>query len=128
MTRAVVGAHTLGYNSFAFGAAVLGTYSSKSPEPEVLGAYENLIAWKFALHDVDPHATVAYPGLATLPAISGHRDGVATECPGDELYGELSTIRQGVTPSLMSCMLRQTRQPCLPHEFDPTIAKSRRSN
>jgi hypothetical protein len=128
MTRAVVGAHTLGYNSFAFGAAVLGTYTSKSPEPEVLGAYENLIAWKFALHDVDPRATVAYPGLATLPAISGHRDGVATECPGDELYGELSTIRQGVTPALMSCMLSQNRQPCLPHEYDPALAESRRSN
>jgi hypothetical protein len=128
MTRAVVGAHTLGYNSFAFGAAVLGTYTSKSPEPEVLRAYENLIAWKFALHDVDPRATVAYPGLATLPAISGHRDGVATECPGDELYGELSTIRQGVTPALMSCMLSTNRQPCVPLEYNPALAESRRSN
>jgi hypothetical protein len=98
MTRAVVGAHTLGYNSYAFGAAVLGTYSSKSPEPEVLGAYEDLIEWKFALHEVDPHAMIAYPGLESLPAVAGHRDGVATECPGDGLYGELPTIRQGINP------------------------------
>lgn len=128
MTRAVVGAHTLGYNSYAFGAAVLGTYTSKSPEPEVLGAYEDLIAWKFALHDVDPQSTIAYPGLATLHAISGHRDGVATECPGDELYGELSTIRQGVTPALVACMLRTDRQPCVPHEYDPALAELRRSS
>jgi hypothetical protein len=128
MTRAVVGVHTLGYNSYAFGAAVLGTYNAKSPEPEVLSAYENLIAWKFALHKVDPHATIAYPGLAALHGISGHRDGFATECPGDELYGELSTIRQGVSPALMSCRLRQSRQPCLPLEIDSTIAELRRSS
>jgi hypothetical protein len=124
-TEAVVGAHTLGYNSYAFGAAVLGTYTSKSPEPTVLGAYEDLIAWKFGLHRVDPQSMVPYPELAQLHPISGHRDGVATECPGSQLYGELPTIRQAVTPTRVECTL--SRQPCLPHEYDPALGAARRS-
>jgi hypothetical protein len=39
MTRAVVGAHTLGYNSYAFGAAVLGTYNAKSVAGQTIGNF-----------------------------------------------------------------------------------------
>jgi hypothetical protein len=42
---------------------------------------------------VDPTASVAYPDQKTLPAISGHRDGGSTECPGQLLYDKLPTIR-----------------------------------
>jgi putative cell wall-binding protein len=95
--RAVIGAHTAGYNSSAFGTSVLGTYTSKAPEDAVLHAYERLIAWKFTLHGVEPDALVAYPEQETLPAISGHRDASATECPGQLLYDQLSAIRLGTT-------------------------------
>ena len=91
--RAVVGAHTLGYNSYAFAISVLGTYTAKHPESAVLNAYERLFAWKFSLHGVNPTASVAYPDQETLPAISGHRDAGSTECPGQLLYDKLPTIR-----------------------------------
>jgi putative cell wall-binding protein len=96
----VVGAHTAGYNSSAFGTSVLGTYTSKAPEDAVLNAYERLIAWKFTLHGVDPQASVAYPEQKTLPAISGHRDADATECPGQLLYDKLGAIRLGTTAAM----------------------------
>ena len=98
--RPVIGAHTAGYNSSAFGTSVLGTYTSKAPEDAVLYAYERLIAWKFTLHGVEPDASVAYPGQKTLPAISGHRDASATECPGQLLYDKLSAIRLGTTAAM----------------------------
>ncbi|MGH8822867.1 MAG: peptidoglycan recognition protein family protein, partial [Jiangellaceae bacterium] len=98
--RAVVGAHTLGYNSNAFAMSVLGTYTSKQPESALLNAYERLFAWKFSLHGVDPTASVAYPDQETLPAISGHRDAGSTECPGQLLYDELPTIRAGTAATM----------------------------
>jgi putative cell wall-binding protein len=98
--RAVVGAHTAGYNSSAFGTSVLGTYTSKAPEDAVLFAYERLIAWKFTLHGVEPDASVAYPGQKTLPAIAGHRDADATECPGQLLYDKLGAIRLGTAAAM----------------------------
>jgi N-acetylmuramoyl-L-alanine amidase len=97
---AVVGAHTAGYNSNAFGTSVLGTYTSKAPEGAVLDAFERLIAWKFTLHGVDPDASVAYTLQKTLPAISGHRDAGSTECPGQLLYNKLGTIRLGTNAAM----------------------------
>lgn len=103
--KAVIGAHTYGYNSHSFGVAVLGNYTPTAPEPAMLDAYQRLIAWKFALHDVKPTASVAYPDRATLPAISGHRDGGSTECPGDQLHAELDTVRAGVSDILANTAL-----------------------
>jgi len=93
ITKAVIGAHTQGYNSHSFGAAILGDYTTKAPERAARIAYRDLIVWKFALHGVTPGASVAYPDQLTLPAISGHRDAGATECPGQLLYSELPSIR-----------------------------------
>jgi hypothetical protein len=92
----VVGAHTAGYNSSSFGAAVIGTYSTKTPEQAVLRAYRDLIAWKFSMHNVQPLSLVDYPNQRTLPAISGHRDTSATECPGELLYDALPVLRREV--------------------------------
>jgi hypothetical protein len=93
IAKALIGGHTLGYNAYSFGAAVLGNYVAKQPEPMVLQAFEELVAWKFLLHGVYPDTTFAYPGKKTLPTISGHRERYATKCPGDLLYAKLETIR-----------------------------------
>ncbi|MBB5788415.1 FG-GAP-like repeat-containing protein [Jiangella mangrovi] len=93
--RAVIGAHTAGYNDDAFAASALGTYSNNVPSDAVLVAYERLFAWKFRLHGVDPRYAVRYDG-EWWPAVAGHRDAAATECPGDELYARLGRIRAGV--------------------------------
>lgn len=98
---AVVGAHTANYNSYSFGAAVLGDYTAKEPEQAVMNAYRDLIAWKFTSNVVRPTSDIAYPGQLTLPAISGHRDTSATECPGQRLHNRLGEIRSRVDAAML---------------------------
>ncbi|WP_053205206.1 FG-GAP-like repeat-containing protein [Jiangella muralis] len=109
--RAVVGAHVEGYNSYSVGVAALGEFTATQPGQAVLDAYARLFAWKLGLNDVDPHGTFAYPGQQTLPTIAGHRDGGATECPGELLYARLGEIRDG-TAALLD------QPPVADHDFD----------
>ncbi len=104
VTRAVIGAHTQGYNDDAFAMSAIGTYTNQVPSSALLAAYQRLFSWKFYLHGVDPSRPVNYDG-ETWPAIAGHRDAAATQCPGSALYARLATIRAGVvamtpTPSV----------------------------
>jgi hypothetical protein len=109
VSRAVVGAHTGGYNADAFGAAAIGTYTSKTPESALLEAYEALFAWKFALHGVNPRGFATYP-QQTLSPVAGHRDTTSTECPGGHLYARLTDIRDGTTHILDRTAIPSTLQ------------------
>ena len=97
--RAVIGAHTLGYNDDAFAASALGNYEDAAPTNAMLSAYARLFAWKFAVHGVNPLRRVDYDG-ESWPAIAGHRDAASTACPGARLYARLGTIRAGVLREL----------------------------
>jgi N-acetylmuramoyl-L-alanine amidase len=103
--QAVVGAHAQGYNSQSTGVAVLGTFSDAPiPEP-AMGALAQLLGWKLSLHGVPCQGALIvvsgggslnrYPSGApvSLQRISGHRDGDATECPGNALYAQLPVLR-----------------------------------
>ncbi|CAM5692737.1 N-acetylmuramoyl-L-alanine amidase OS=Streptomyces fumanus OX=67302 GN=GCM10018772_33410 PE=3 SV=1 [Streptomyces fumanus] len=102
--RAVLGAHTLGFNSNSMGIAVLGTYTSKKPSSAAVKAIARLTAWKLGLYGVNPRGkTYLTSGGGNLyrkgknvrlNVISGHRDGFATECPGKKLYAKLGTARK----------------------------------
>ncbi|MGA9314446.1 MAG: N-acetylmuramoyl-L-alanine amidase [Solirubrobacteraceae bacterium] len=106
----VVGAQAGGYNLFSTGIAVLGTFSSVPISKAARDTLEKLLAWKLSLHGVPAQGRVTvrvnpagasysrFPANArvSLPRIAGHRDGDATECPGNVLYGELPEIRTGV--------------------------------
>ncbi|HEV7938804.1 MAG TPA: N-acetylmuramoyl-L-alanine amidase [Solirubrobacteraceae bacterium] len=105
----VVGAQAGGYNLYSTGIAVLGTFSSTPISKAARDSLEKLLAWKLSLHGVPAHGRVTvkvnpagasysrFPANArvSLPRIAGHRDGDATECPGNVLYGELPAIRMG---------------------------------
>ena len=52
--RPVVGAHTLGYNDYAFAASAIGNYEKVKPSVKMIHAYGELFAWKLSLHGVDP--------------------------------------------------------------------------
>ncbi|MGR6970806.1 N-acetylmuramoyl-L-alanine amidase [Streptomyces cynarae] len=102
--KPVLGAHTLGFNSGSMGIAVIGTYSGNTKPPaQTLDGVGALTAWKLGLYGMDPRGTTylvsgggnLYPKgqKARLNVLSGHRDGYATDCPGAQLYGKLSTIR-----------------------------------
>ncbi|MFF2730513.1 peptidoglycan recognition protein [Streptomyces sp. NPDC058008] len=103
VTKAVLGAHTLGFNTNTMGIAVLGTYSSKNPPAAAVTAVAKLTAWKLGLFGRNPKGKVTLVSGGSgkykkgakvkLNVISGHRDGFATECPGIRLYKKLGTAR-----------------------------------
>jgi hypothetical protein len=78
--------------------------------PAARGALERLLAWKLSLHGVSAVGRVTvrvnpagarysrFPAGAhvSLPHISGHRDGDATDCPGNALSRQLPRIRRVV--------------------------------
>jgi len=94
-TNAVVGAHAEGFNTGSTGVAVLGTFSTEPVPSAAYGAVRNLLAWKLAVHGVDPNATVVAGGIS-VRTITGHRDLNATECPGDMAESLLPTLRSDV--------------------------------
>lgn len=103
VAKAVMGAHTLGFNTNSMGIAVLGTFGSTKPSSAAVKAIARLSAWKLGLYGVNPRGkTYLKSGGGNLyrkgknvrlDAISGHRDGFATECPGRQLYGKLGSAR-----------------------------------
>ncbi len=134
--QAVVGAQAGGYNLFSTGIAVLGTFSSVPISKAARDTLEKLLAWKLSLHSVPSQGRVTvkvnpagasysrFPANArvSLPRIAGHRDGDATECPGNVLYGELPAIRMGVrrlAPNPTRVTLALT-QPAIAPETQPT--------
>lgn len=97
--RAVVGAHTAGYNSSSFAASALGDFTTVAPPAAMTDAITALFAWKLGVHHVDPQgsATLVSGSTAkTFAAISGHRDAASTACPGELLYAQLPALRRAV--------------------------------
>jgi flagellar hook assembly protein FlgD len=102
ITRNVIGAHALGFNTGSVGIAVIGNFMTAKPPPAAIQSLERLIAWRLDLAYVDPVSTLTYvsngserwrAGTAvTLRAVSGHRDTGSTSCPGTYLYSQLDSI------------------------------------
>jgi SpoIID/LytB domain protein len=116
--RVVNGAHTQGFNSESFAVSFLGnadTLNPKNAEAErIVGAMADLIAWKFAIHHVDPTATsvltsagpgpigqgtsMYWPGeKVSSPTIAGHGDIGNTSCPGTFLRPYVPKLRTMVS-------------------------------
>ncbi|MGW2491152.1 peptidoglycan recognition protein family protein [Streptomyces sp. NPDC001606] len=103
VTKAVLGAHTLGFNTNSMGIAVIGTYGATKPSNAAVTAIARLTAWKLGLFGANPRGKTyltsgggnLYPKgkNVRLNVISGHRDGFATECPGKRLYAKLGSAR-----------------------------------
>ncbi|MCX4762599.1 peptidoglycan recognition protein [Streptomyces sp. NBC_01275] len=103
VAKAVLGAHTLGFNTNSMGIAVLGSFATAKPTSATVTAVARLTAWKLGLFGGNPKGkTYLKSGGGNLyrkgknvrlNVISGHRDGFATECPGRQLYGKLGSAR-----------------------------------
>ncbi|MEV7893638.1 N-acetylmuramoyl-L-alanine amidase [Streptomyces cyaneofuscatus] len=103
VTKAVLGAHTLGFNTNTMGIAVLGSYASTNPPAAALTAVSKLTAWKLGLFGRNPKGKITLVSGGSnkykagvkvkMNVISGHRDGFATECPGARLYKKLGKAR-----------------------------------
>jgi hypothetical protein len=106
--RAVIGAHTYGFNTLSSGVAVLGHHSTTAVPPAVTATVARLAAAKLGQYGLSAAGTSQltegvsdgkFPlgTVVTFQRISGHRDGVNTECPGDVLYNLLPAIRNAAT-------------------------------
>ena len=111
--RAVVGAHTLGYNDDAFAMSALGNFEKSHPRKVMLDAYARVFAWKLSLHGVAALSRVRADGKR-LNAISGHSDADATACPGRYLYAQLPRIRTAAARLQPGWSARQRRADLLP--------------
>jgi N-acetylmuramoyl-L-alanine amidase len=76
----VIGAHTMNYNSVAFGFSVMGNFMLISPNEAALTAVQTVIA-----------CGVEQGYITSDYEMFGHRDGRCTDCPGDVLYAEIET-------------------------------------
>jgi N-acetylmuramoyl-L-alanine amidase len=105
ITKAVLGAHTGGFNVDSFAVSAIGNYDKVATTPEMIDAISRLMAWKLSLYYRNPLGTTSlvsqgggtskYPAgsQVTFNVISGHRDAGNTECPGTFLYDQLANIR-----------------------------------
>ncbi len=93
------GAHFSGANSNTMGVCVIGDYMTATPTSVSIEKLEDLIAWEATRKEIDVLTTGyhAASGL-TIYHVSGHRDGPGTtDCPGNNLYALLPTIREDVS-------------------------------
>ncbi len=100
----VIGAHFSCANSNTMGVGMIGTFTSVSPAANALSNLEEILAWKSDDSSINPLTTAWHnPTQLTLNNLSGHRDAnpttapgacpSGTVCPGNNLYGQLPTIR-----------------------------------
>jgi uncharacterized protein with LGFP repeats len=102
-----VGSHAQGYNTYSMGIAAMGDYSSVAADQRILDGMRDVIAWRFAGSTTLDMSTQAYfPANAYhstdryLPRVFGHRDVVATVCPGDDIEGRIPDLISAVNTAL----------------------------
>ncbi|BCY12306.1 N-acetylmuramoyl-L-alanine amidase [Actinoplanes sp. L3-i22] len=111
VTNAVIGAHTVGFNTASVGIALLGDYTTATPSDPAMTTIAQVAAARLGAYGYNPASSTAmtegvgdryWPinSSVTFPRIAGHKDGersasggYLTECPGTNLYAQLNTIR-----------------------------------
>jgi hypothetical protein len=97
------------------GTAMMGNFTDISPTSEALNALTKLLAWKNCDRDLDALGAAFHASSGkTLNHISGHRDGCATECPGNSFYPLFPDVRQTVQDFIdNNCQNTSTKNPFL---------------
>ncbi|MFD4244720.1 N-acetylmuramoyl-L-alanine amidase [Streptomyces sp. NPDC058525] len=106
----VMGAHTFGWNQESTSVAVLGDYTNAGASAAALEGISKVAAYKLGQYDGDMNGTTTLTAGATQPnffgtkftagqqytfkTVSGHRDGFNTQCPGNQLYPQLDSLRK----------------------------------
>ena len=106
LDRAVQGAHVGGFNAHTFGVSMIGNYNTAAPSQAALKAMGDIIGWKAAVAKFDPTgssyltADFNFGGSKfragqgqMFPNINAHRDFHYNDCPGNNLYAQMGTIR-----------------------------------
>jgi hypothetical protein len=125
----VTGAHTSGWNSGTVGVALLGTLTSNDATPAARQALERLLAWEASRNGIDPQATAPFVNpvsgaTITTPNIAGHRDYLATACPGDAFYPTLPAIRAETAALITGTPAPDTTAPTAPTALKATAGRT----
>ena len=112
LLRNSIGAHAEGFNTGSVGVMALGNYTAGAPGAAQVTNIADVIAWKFANAGIDPNTRVDFTsgGSSTIPAgqvvnlprVVGHRDVGSTDCPGSNLYAQLSSRIRPILPALVA--------------------------
>jgi len=105
-TREVTGTHARGFNTGTIGIGFLGYFHDKLPSPAALSSAEQLIAWRFNIHNLSP-----FERDRTIFRIATHRDVNPTGCPGSRLAEYMPTMRQNVAKLLNIDIIVEPPQP-----------------
>ena len=81
--RWAIGSHAYGFNSRSIGIHVCGNFEIVEPTENQLNALPQLIAELCKIYDL----------IAARNIVVGHRDLMATACPGNYLYNKLQLVR-----------------------------------
>ena len=98
----VVGAHFCGKNTNTMGVCMLGNLSTVEPTEAALKTLRQILFWKSCDSKINPITQSVHSGVS-INNISGHRDGCATECPGNFMYPKLLELRSLVKASIDAC-------------------------
>jgi hypothetical protein len=93
--------HALGFNAGNIGVALLGDLTGRLPTRAARRGLTAVLALLAALERLDPLGTTDYVNpitgsTATVATVAGHRDWLATECPGNTFYPQLPVVRGDV--------------------------------
>jgi hypothetical protein len=102
ITRAVIGAHTMGFNTSTTGIALIGNHTSVRPSARARASLLHLISWRLDVAHARPDAKMTLTARSgdkfpvgsrvTVRAVSGHRDLFPTSCPGAVAYRDLTSL------------------------------------
>lgn len=100
-TQHVKGAHAGEQNSVALGIENEGTYTEASVPGSLWDSLVSLCSYMVSQYGIEPGA------------IYGHRDYMATACPGDVLYARLPELRESVGAALGLAVVQPVSWPLL---------------
>lgn len=88
----VIGAHSGAGNHGSIGIAILGNYQESEVPQDAIVKLSQFIYKKSKIHDIATDGTSEFRGK-DRPNIFGHRDIMATACPGEFLYNKIPVVR-----------------------------------
>lgn len=99
------GAHVGGFNAGNVGVCLMGEFTSTMPSQAAIDSLVSVLAALASVCDLDPLGRTNYVNPISgdkrmVDTISGHRDWLATGCPGDQFYLSMPSIRSGVSKLL----------------------------
>jgi hypothetical protein len=90
--------HTAGFNSGNLGIALIGTLVDQGPTDAAKASLTRLIKVIARFKGLDPQAGITYTNPVNgvtkdVTTVSGHRDWLQTDCPGQTMYDLLDEVR-----------------------------------